>query len=195
MKLKTLAVLIPLLYAGTAAAIEPFTIKDIRVEGIQRTEAGTVFSYLPVKVGDTMDDDKADQALHALYATGFFKDVRLEVEQGVLVVLVRERPAVASIEVNGVKSFSKDQLRNNLKYVGLVQGRIFDRSALEQAEHQLKREYVAAGKYGVSVKTVVTPLERNRVDIAFDVNEGDNSKIRQINIIGAMPTRRATCWT
>jgi outer membrane protein insertion porin family len=185
MKLKTLAVLIPLLYATSAAAIEPFTIKDIRVEGIQRTEAGTVFSYLPVKVGDTMDDDKADQALHALYATGFFKDVRLEVEQGVLVVLVRERPAVASIEVNGVKSFSKNQLRDNLKYVGLVQGRIFDRSALEKAEHQLKREYVARGKYGVSVKTVVTPLERNRVDIAFNVDEGESSKIRQINIIGA----------
>jgi outer membrane protein insertion porin family len=185
MKLKTLAVLIPLLYATSAAAIEPFTIKDIRVEGIQRTEAGTVFSYLPVKVGDRMDDDKADAAIHALYATGFFKDVRLEVEQGVLVVLVRERPAVASIEINGVKSFSKDQLRDNLKYVGLVQGRIFDRSALDKAEQQLKREYVARGMYGVTVKTTVTPLERNRVDIAFDVNEGENSKIRQINIIGA----------
>jgi outer membrane protein insertion porin family len=185
MKLKTLAVLIPLLYAGNAAALEPFTIKDIRIEGIQRTEAGTVFSYLPVKVGDKMNEEKADEAIHALFATGFFKDVRLEVEQGVLVVLVRERPAVASIEVNGVKSFSKDQLRNNLKYIGLVQGRIFDRSALEKAEQQLKREYVAGGKYGVSVKTVVTPLERNRVDIAFNVNEGDNSKIRQINIIGA----------
>lgn len=185
MKLKTLAVLIPLLYAGSAAAIEPFTIKDIRVEGIQRTEAGTVFSYLPVKVGDKMDDDKADAALHALYATGFFKDVRLEVEQGVLVVLVKERPAVASIEINGVKSFPKSQLRDNLKYIGLEQGRIFDRSALDKAEQQLKRTYVAGGKYGVSVKTTVTPLERNRVAISFDVNEGENSRIRQINIIGA----------
>ena len=185
MKLKILAGLIPLLYATAAAAIEPFIIKDIRVEGIQRTEAGTVFSYLPVKVGDTMTDDKADQAMHALFQTGFFKDVRLEVEQGVLVVLVQERPAVASIEVNGVKSFSKKQLRDNLKYVGLSKGRIFDRSMLEKAEHQLKREYVAAGKYGVSVKTTVTPLERNRVAIVFDVSEGDASKITQINIIGA----------
>lgn len=185
MKLKILAGLIPLLYASSAAAIEPFTIKDIRVEGIQRTEAGTVFSYLPVKVGDTMNDDKADEALHALFATGFFKDVRLEVEQGVLVVLVQERPAVASIEVNGVKSFSKDQLRDNLKYIGLAKGRIFDRSALEKAENQLKHEYVARGKYGVSVKATVTPLERNRVAIVFDVSEGEASKITQINIIGA----------
>lgn len=185
MKLKTLAGLIPLLYASSAAAIEPFTIKDIRVEGIQRTEAGTVFSYLPVKVGDTLTDDKADAAIHALFATGFFKDVRLEVEQGVLVVLVRERPAVASIEINGVKSFSKDQLRDNLKYIGLVQGRIFDRSALDKAEQQLKREYVARGKYSVSVKTTVTPLERNRVAIVFDVNEGEPAKITQINIVGA----------
>lgn len=184
MKLRTLAGLIPLLYATAAAAIEPFTIKDIRVEGIQRTEAGTVFSYMPVKVGDKMDDEQAAATIHALFATGFFKDVRLEVEQGVLVVLVRERPAVASIEVNGVKTFSKDQLRNNLKYVGLSKGRIFDRSALEKAENQLKHEYVARGKYGVSVKTTVTPLDRNRVAIVFDVNENETAKITEINIIG-----------
>lgn len=185
MKLKTLVVLSALLYAASAAAIEPFIIKDIRVEGIQRTEAGTVFSYLPVKVGDRMDDDKADASIHALFATGFFKDVMLERDHDVLVVSVHERPAIASVEINGVKDFSKDQLRDNMKFVGLVQGRIFDRSALEKAEQQLKREYTARGKYSVSVNTVVTPLVRNRVAIVFNVVEGEESKIRQINIIGS----------
>jgi len=185
MKLKILAAFAPLLYAASAAATEPFTIRDIRVEGIQRTEAGTVFSYLPVKVGDKMDDDKADASIHALFATGFFKDVSLAQDQGVLVVAVHERPAIASVEINGVKDFSKDQLRDNMKYIGLVQGRIFDKSALEKAEQQLKREYTSKGKYAVAVKTVVTPLERNRVAITFNVVEGEVSKIRQINIIGS----------
>jgi len=185
MNLKILAALALLLYAASAAAFEPFTIKDIRVEGIQRTEAGTVFSYLPVKVGDKMDDEKADASIHALFATGFFKDVSLEQDQDVLVVLVRERPAIASVEINGVKDFSKDQLRDNMKFVGLVQGRIFDKSALEKATQQLKREYTSKGKYAVAVNTVVTTLERNRVAITFNVVEGEVSRIKQINIIGS----------
>ena len=184
MKLKILAGIIPLLYAMTTAAIEPFVVKDIRVEGIQRTEAGTVFSYLPVKVGDTLDDEHAAAAIRALFATGFFKDVRLEVEQEVLIVLVRERPAIASVTINGVKDFPQDQLQDNLKYVGLAEGRIFDRAVLDKAEQELKRQYVARGKYGVTVKTTVSDLERNRVAVSFDVVEGDAAKIKQINIIG-----------
>ncbi|BBJ22740.1 outer membrane protein assembly factor BamA [Candidatus Nitrotoga sp. AM1P] len=184
MKLKNLAGLIPLLYAASAIAIEPFVVKDIRVEGIQRTEAGTVFSYLPVKVGDKLDDEHAAAAIRALFATGFFKDVRLEMQQGVLIVLVRERPSIASIEINGVKDFPKDTLRDNLKSVGLADGRIFDKSALDKAEQELKRQYVARGKYGVKFSTTVTELERNRVAIIFNVVEGETSKIRQINIIG-----------
>lgn len=184
MKLKKLAVLIPLLYATSAAAIEPFVVKDIRVEGIQRTEPGTVFSYLPVKVGETLDDEHATAAVHALFATGFFKDVSLEVENGVLIVLVRERPAVASVEINGVKEFPVKQLSENLKAIGLAQGRIFDRSSLDKAVQELKRQYVARGKYGVTVKANVSELERNRVAVSFDVVEGEVSKIKQINIIG-----------
>ncbi|CAH1904779.1 Outer membrane protein assembly factor BamA [Candidatus Nitrotoga sp. HW29] len=184
MKLKNLVGLIPLLYAASAIAIEPFVVKDIRVEGIQRTEAGTVFSYLPVKVGDMLDDEHAAAAIRALFATGFFKDVRLEMQQGVLIVLVRERPSIASIEINGVKDFPKDTLRDNLKSVGLADGRIFDKSALDKAEQELKRQYVARGKYGVKFTTTVTELERNRVAIIFNVVEGETSKIRQINIIG-----------
>lgn len=189
MNLKKYAGLISLLYMSAAwmtpaSAIEPFIIKDIRVEGIQRTEAGTVFSYLPVKVGETMDDNQAAEAIRALYATGFFKDVRLEVEQGVLIVLVRERPSIASIQVNGVKDFPKDQIKDNMKYAGLAEARIFDKGALDKATQDLKRQYTARGKYGVTVSTNVTELERNRVSIVFNVVEGEVSKIKQINIVG-----------
>jgi outer membrane protein insertion porin family len=184
MKLKKLAGLISLLCISPAWAIEPFKVTDIRVEGIQRTEAGTVFSYLPVKVGDTIDDTQAAAAIRALYATGFFKDVRLEVEQGVLIVLVRERPSIASIELNGIKDFPAQQLKDNMKYAGLAEARIFDKGALEKATQDMKRQYVARGKYGVSVTTSVTELERNRVAIVFNVVEGDVSKIKQINLVG-----------
>ncbi len=173
-----------MLFMSPAWAIAPFKVKDIRVEGIQRTEAGTVFSYLPVKVGETMNDDQAAAAIRALYGTGFFKDVRLEVEQGVLIVLVKERPSIASIQVNGVKDFPKDQLKDNMKYAGLAEARIFDKGALEKATQDLKRQYVARGKYGVTINTRVTELERNRVSIVFDVVEGEVSKIKQINIVG-----------
>ncbi len=172
------------LFTTPALAITPFVVKDIRVEGIQRTEAGTVFSYLPIKVGDTMNDEQSTAAIHALYSTGFFKDVRLEVEHGVLIVLVRERPSIASIQLNGIKDFPKDQLKTNMKYAGLAEARIFDKGALEKAKQELKLQYVARGKYGVSVNTKVTELERNRVAIVFDVVEGDASKIKQINIVG-----------
>ena len=184
MNLIRTAGLLFLLCMTSAWAIEPFTVKDIRVEGIQRTEAGTVFSYLPIKVGDTMDDKQAAAAIRALYATGFFKDVILKAERGVLIVQVRERPSIASIEVNGVKDFPKDQLKENMKYAGLAEARIFDKGALDKATQELKRQYIARGKYGVSVTTTVTELERNRVNIVFNVVEGDVSKIKQINMVG-----------
>ncbi len=181
---KKLAGMIFLLCTFPAWAIEPFTVKDIRVEGIQRTEPGTVFSYLPIKVGDTMDDRKAEDAIHALFATGFFKDVKLKVDHGVLIVQVRERPSIASIEINGAKDFPKDQLKESMKYAGLAVARIFDKGALDKATQELKREYVARGKYAVSVTTTVTELERNRVAIVFNVVEGEVAKIKQINLVG-----------
>ncbi len=180
-----IAGLVAALFATSASAFDPFVVKDIRVEGIQRTEAGTVFSYLPVKVGDTMTDDKAAQAVKALFATGFFKDVRLEIEGGVLVVLVEERPAVASLEFVGLKAFEKEQIKKGLIEVGLAESRIFDRSLVDKAEQELKRQYLSRGYYAVSIKTTITPLERNRVGINFAVEEGDIAKIRQINLVGA----------
>jgi outer membrane protein insertion porin family len=173
-----------LLVSPYAQALEPFVVQDIRVEGIQRTEAGTIFSYLPVKVGNTLDSQQAATAIHALYATGFFRDVQLLEEHGVLVVRVQERPSIASIELNGIKDFPKDQLKDSLKYAGLAEARIFDKNALDKATQELKRQYVARGKYAVSVTTTVTELERNRVNIVFNVVEGDVSKIKKINLIG-----------
>jgi outer membrane protein insertion porin family len=167
-----------------ARAIEPFVIKDIRVEGIQRTEAGTVFSYLPVKVGDTMTDEKASQTIRALFATGFFRDVSIEAEEGVLVVLVQERPSIAQIEFTGMREFDKETVLKAFNSVGLAEGRIFDKGLLDRAEQELKRQYLTRGRYAANVNTTVTPLERNRVALNFAIEEGDAAKIRQISIIG-----------
>jgi len=184
LKLKSILLLITGLYTGSALALEPFVVKDIRVEGIQRTEAGTVFSYLPVKVGETMNDDLASQAIKSLYGTGFFKDVRIEAEGDVLVVTVQERSAVAQIDFSGNKSFPTDKMKEGLKQIGISEGQIFDKSQLDRAEQEIKRQYLSQGKYGASVKAVVTPLERNRVAVRFDIEEGAVSKIRDINIVG-----------
>ncbi|TFW32972.1 outer membrane protein assembly factor BamA [Massilia horti] len=172
------------LCAGQALAVNPFVVKDIRVEGIQRTEAGTVFSYLPVRVGETFDDDKATAAIKALYATGFFKDVRLEEENGVLVVLVEERPAIASVDFTGTKEFEKDMLVKALKDIGVGETKIFDKASVDRAEQELKRQYLSRGLYGVKITTTVTPIERNRVNVMFNVDEGEIARIKQINIVG-----------
>ncbi|MFJ9449415.1 outer membrane protein assembly factor BamA [Herbaspirillum sp. NPDC101397] len=172
------------LCTGQAFAVEPFVVKDIRVEGIQRTEAGTVFSYLPVRVGDTFTDEKGTAAIKALYATGFFKDVRVEAEGDVLVVQVEERPAIASVDFTGIKEFDKEQLTKALKEIGVAESRIFDKSQVDRAEQELKRQYLSRGLYGAKVTTTITPVERNRVAVTFAVDEGDTSRIKQINIIG-----------
>src|ERR1700675_2399958 len=175
-----------LLTLSTAAlAFDPFVVKDIRVEGVQRTDAGTVFSYLTIKVGDRVDDEKASAAIKALYATGFFRDVRLESEDGVLVVIVQERPTISQIDINGTKEFEKDVLKKALKDIGIAESRIFDRSALERAEQEFKRQYINRGYYAMKVTTTATPQERNRVAVNFTVEEGDVAKIANINIVGA----------
>ena len=183
--LRCIAFLMLATAAALAMAIEPFVIKDIRVEGIQRTEAGTVFSYLPVKVGDQMTEDKAAQAIRALFATGFFKDVSIEADNNTLVVVVVERPSIALIEFKGNKEFDKEALLKGIKQIGISEGRIYDRSLVERAEQELKRQYLSRGKYAVEIHSTFTPLERNRVSLNFNVIEGDTAKIRQITIIGS----------
>ena len=179
----TLFAMAPWVFAQSAFA--PFVIRDIRVEGIRRTEAGTVFSYLPVKVGEEMTEARAQDALRALFKTGFFKDVRLEADGNILVIRVEERPAIAQVELSGIKEFQEDAIRKVLREQGLAEGRIFDRSILDAAEQELKRQYLSKSLYAADVQTKITPLERNRVGIALTVSEGDVAKIQRINIIGA----------
>jgi len=179
-----IAVAVFALCSGHALAIDPFMVKDIRLEGMQRTEAGTVFSYLPVRVGETFTDEKGAAAVKALYATGFFKDVRIEADGNVLVVFVEERPAIAVVEFSGIKEFEKDVLVKALKEIGLAEARVFDKSLVDRAEQELKRQYLSRGMYSAQITTTVTPMERNRVAVNFAVAEGDAARIKQINVVG-----------
>lgn len=183
-KKRILSTLVFALFHQSAFALEPFVVKDIRVEGLQRTEPGTIFNYLPVEVGDVMDDRKASRAIKSLYGTGFFKDVRIEVEDSVLLVTVQERSAIARIEFTGNTSFPSDKMQEGLKQIGISEGLIFDKSELDRAKQEIKRQYLSRGKYGATVNTVVSPLERNRVAVRFEIEEGQVAKIRDINIVG-----------
>ncbi len=168
----------------SAAAVEPFVVTDIRIEGLQRISAGTVFNYLPVKVGQTLDSQRSGEAIRALFKTGFFKDVRLERDGDVLVVFVVERPSVTSIDFEGNDSIETEELLEQLKQVGFAEGRVFDKSLLERVEQELRRMYFGLGKYAARIQTTVTPLERNRVGVNFDISEGAIARIKQINIVG-----------
>ena len=173
-----------LLWSASALAAGDFTIEDIRIEGLQRISAGTVFNYLPVKVGQTVDDKLTAEAIRALFKTGFFKDVRLERDGDVLVVLVHERPAVAAIDISGNKDIDTEQLLDALKQIGLAEGRVFNQSLLDVTEKEMRRQYFNRGKYAVKITPTVTPLERNRVGVAIDVEEGEAARIRAINLVG-----------
>ena len=172
------------LQAGSAWAVEPFQLKDIRVEGLQRTDAGTVFASLPFRIGDTYNDEKGAAALRALFATGLFKDVRLEVEDGVVIVIVEERPVISSIDFRGLKEFDKDTLTKSLKDFGIGEGLPFDKALADRAEQELKRQYLTRSLYGAEVVTTVTPLERNRVNVTFTITEGTAARISEIRIVG-----------
>ncbi|MEK7815612.1 MAG: outer membrane protein assembly factor BamA [Pseudomonadota bacterium] len=165
-------------------AAEPFVARDIRVEGLQRIAAGTVFNYLPIKIGDTVTERDTQEALRALFKTGFFRDVHLERQGDVLIVSVVERPSIASIRIRGSDEFSEDDLKNALKEIGLAEGRVFNKSLLDRVELEMRQQYFARGFYAVTIKPTVTPLERNRVGIQFDVAEGKPARIREINIVG-----------
>ena len=153
-------------------AFDPFVVRDIRVEGLQRTEAGSVFGYLPIQVGDRVTEASAAEAIKTLFGTGFFKDVRLAVDGDVLIVTVEERPAIASVDISGSKEFEPEVLKKALRDTGLAEARIFDRALLDRAEQEIKRQYLSRSKYSVKITSTVTPLERNRVGIAMAIEEG-----------------------
>lgn len=177
-------ILISVFFQLPAWGFDAFVVQDIRLEGLQRISAGTLFNYLPVKVGDRIDASRTAEIIRSLYKSAFFKDVSLEREGDVLVVLVSERPALAKIDISGNKSIETEDLLNALKDIGLAEGRVFDRSLLDKIEQELRRQYFSQGKYGVRITSTVTPVERNRVSLAIDISEGRVAKIQQINVVG-----------
>ena len=176
----------------TLRAAEPFVLQDIRVEGLQRTDPGTVFAALPFRVGDTYTDDKAAAALRALFATGLFKDVRIEIEARVAIVIVEERPVIQSVSFVGLKEFDKDVLIKSLKDAGIGEGLPFDRALVDRAEQEIKRQYLSRSLYGAEVVTTITPTERNRVNVSFTMTEGDAAKITSIRIVGTKAFSEST---
>ncbi len=170
--------------APAARAAEPFAIEDIRVEGLQRTDPGTVFASLPFRASDTYTDEKGAAALRALFATGLFKDVRIEIDGKVVMVIVEERSMIANVSFVGLKEFDNDTLSKALKDSGIGEGLPFDRALVDRAEQEIKRQYLTKSLYGAEVSTTITPLERNRVNVVFTMNEGESAKIREIRIVG-----------
>lgn len=180
------------LQAGSAYAVEPFELQDIRVEGLQRTDAGTVFASLPFRIGDTYNDEKGAAALRALFATGLFKDVRIEIEDRVVVVIVDERAIISNVDFVGAREFDKEALLKSLKDVGIGEGQPFDKALADRAEQELKRQYLTKSFYGAEVVTTATPLERNRVNVTFTVTEGEVAQIKEIRILGAKAFSEST---
>ena len=170
--------------AAQGQSFEPFTVSDIRVEGLRRISAGTVFTYLPIEKGDRVDRNGAARAIRALFRTGFFNDVRLDRQGDILVVTVAERPAINKITLVGNKDLKTEELTRGLKDIGLSEGETFDRQELENVVRELTRQYNNRGKYNVSITPAVTELDRNRVDLTIDIKEGKASRIRHINIVG-----------
>jgi outer membrane protein insertion porin family len=181
-----------LLLVCQAWAADPFVIRDIRVEGLQRVEPGTVFASIPVRVGDEYTDEKGAAVIRSLYAIGLFKDVRVEVNGNELVLIVEERPTIAAVDFIGTKEFDKDVLKKALRDVGLAEGRPFDKALADRAEQELKRQYVSRSLYGAEVITTITPTDRNRVNLSFTVMEGDLAKIKELRIVGAEAFKEST---
>ena len=174
-----------MIFAAQAAwALEPFKVQDIRIEGLQRVEPGTVFASMPMRVGDDYNDEKGAAAIRSLFALGLFKDVRLEANGNVLVVVVQERPTIADVEFAGSREFDKEALKRSMRDVGLSDGRPFDKALADRAEQELKRQYLNKSFYAVDVVTTVTPIERNRVNLTFTVIEGAPARIKEMRIVG-----------
>ena len=173
-----------LLWASTALGFEPFVISDIRVEGLQRISEGTIYNYLPLDRGDTLTSSAARSAIRELYRTGFFQDISLRHEGNILVIDVRERPAIAAVTLSGNKAIKDEELRRVLNDIGLSEGEVFDRLVLDRLSQELVNQYFNQGRYAVEVDTRVTDLDRNRVRIAIVIDEGKVAEIRHINIVG-----------
>jgi outer membrane protein insertion porin family len=172
------------LFAATVPAAESFIVDDIRVEGLDRISPGAVFNYLPISVGDSVDDTRSRDAVRALFKTGFFKDVRLERDGDVLVVIVSERETIADVTFEGNKAIKTEDLLKGLEEVGFAKGEVFNEAKLDKVLQELKRQYYSNGKYGIRIDHELIPIDDKTIEVAFTVAEGDAAKIKQINIIG-----------
>ena len=174
--------LLLLLPLSTFAA--EFVVKDMRVEGLQRISEGTVFNYLPINIGDTIDGNRIAEAIRALYGQNLFNDIEMRRDGDTLVVVVKERPSIESFEIEGNKDIKTEDLMESLRGVGLARGRTFDRSVLDNVEMFLREQYYDRGKYGVDIESQIQDSPNNTVRVKIDVKEGDRAKIRQVNIVG-----------
>ncbi|MGD9408329.1 MAG: POTRA domain-containing protein, partial [Gammaproteobacteria bacterium] len=184
---RLLLVLTAILLAGfavQATAQSGFVVRDMRVEGLQRISEGTVFNYLPVSVGDTVDTVRVEEAMRALYGTGLFQDVEFRRDGGTLVIAVRERPSIKSFTISGNKDIETEDLEDSLRQVGLATGKTFNRSVLENVRQILTEQYYSQGKYSVIIDADVREEDDNTVSIAIDIKEGERARIRQINVVG-----------
>jgi outer membrane protein insertion porin family len=176
--------LLTTLLISPPVSAESFTVQDIKIKGLQRTPVGTVYDYLPVRVGQTFSTDNIADAIRALFKTGFFKDVSIERDGSTLVVNVIERPSISRVVFEGNKDLSTEELTKALKKIGLAEGKVFDQQVLDKVEQELRRQYFSHGKYGVKVDTQVSELSRNRVGLKIVITEGQAAKIKHINIVG-----------
>ena len=181
---KSLYILILLTLFVSVEAVDEFVIEDIRVEGLKRITPGTVFNYLPMKVGDKFNDSTSSDAVRALFKTGFFDDVKVEKDGNNLVLIFKERPAIGTISIIGNEDIKSEELLDNLKQIGFAEGRVFLQAQLDMVEAEMQRQYYSFGKYAAEIVSTVTPLDNNRVAIKIDVSEGIVAKIKKINIVG-----------
>ncbi|MEO5829227.1 MAG: POTRA domain-containing protein, partial [Rhodanobacter sp.] len=170
--------------SANAFAFDPFVVSDIRIDGLSRISAGTVYNYLPINKGDQLTDDGVQRAIRALYQTKFFSDIEMDREGSILVIKVVERPSIAKLTLRGNKDIKTDDLKKGLKEIGLTEGETFDRLALDNVQQELIRQYYNRGKYNVSVEPHVTRLDRNRVAVEIEIREGKAAKIKELNILG-----------
>ncbi|MDX1515227.1 MAG: outer membrane protein assembly factor BamA, partial [Woeseiaceae bacterium] len=170
--------------SAASANVESFVVRDMRVEGLQRISEGTVFNYLPINIGDTIDGIRVREAIRALYGQGLFDDIEMRRDGDTLVIAVRERPSIESFEIEGNKDIKTEDLMESLRNVGLAKGRTFDRSVLDNVEMFLREQYYDRGKYGVQIVPTVIDRPNNTVRVKIDVTEGERAKIRQVNIVG-----------
>ena len=170
--------------SANAVAFEPFVVSDIRIDGLSRISAGTVYTYLPVNKGDQLTNEGAARAIRALYQTKFFSDVEIDRDGSIMVIKVVERPSIAKLTLRGNKDIKEDDLRKGLKQIGLSEGETFDRLALDRVQQELITQYYNRGKYNVAVDPHVTQLDHNRVAVDIEIREGKVAKIKEINVVG-----------